>query len=130
MAEYKVYRGEDKLIEVTLTTIGGTAIDLDTLAGIHSYIKEEGGNILNKYSLNAEAGFDTLVKSDAANGKYQIKLQSAKTINATIGVYSVESKIQRTDAGFTDNSKMDVGVITDFIEISDSVSKEDNDLTT
>jgi len=129
MADYVLYRGEDKLIEVTIKDSAGSAVDLDTLDGIQAYIVDSRKSVLVKFSLNGESGFETLTKSDAANGKYQIRLQSDRTGNARLETYSIETKIQRTDAAYDNSSKMDVAVVDDFIEIKDASSKGDNDLT-
>ena len=124
-----IFRGEDKLIELEMEDENG-ALDLSTAVGIQCYILDAKTlkNVLDKFSLNSESGFGTLTVSDAANGKFQVRLESAKTITAELGFYSVEIKLETDDPTYNANTRHDVAVLGNVIRIEDSKSKEDTNL--
>ena len=124
-----IYQGEDKLFEVTITDPDLVAIDLDTIAGIIIYILDRHGNIVVKYSSNAQTGFETLTISDAVNGKVQFKLQSNITTTMVTGLVSADIKLEQEDAGYEDHTLHSVGVIIDIADIKETPTTAETDLT-
>ena len=125
----KIFQGEDKQFEVTLVAANSVAIDLDTLAGIVFFIFDENETVIAKYSENAATGFDTLTVSDAPNGKFTVKLQSAITTTANPGFLKGEVKEEVLDATYTSSSLHTIAVIDDLAELKIAVSTAARDLT-
>lgn len=119
----KIYKGEDKAINLTVKD-GGVAVDLDaTYDGILCYLYYYTGDILAKYSKNALAGFDDLTVTDSANGVFQVKLQSATTKTAKPGEIYAEIKTQASDIAYDSSSFHTIVNDIEIGKIIDSNSK-------
>lgn len=102
----KIYRGEDKKIELTILDNDCVAIDLTTALGYSIVIYQKGIEI-SKYSEPTQAGFDSITIVDALNGLVEINLQSAQTLLGKVNrdVF-IALKIQTVQATF-DNGTFD-----------------------
>lgn len=118
MAREIIYKGEDKIIDITLTS-GGVAITLSTLSGIVVVIyNKKTKKVLEKYSLNALTGYETLT---IVSNKIRINLDRAITINADDGDIDAEILEEVTTSGFEDGefrsiAVAEIGTITRTIQ--------------
>lgn len=117
-----VFKGEDKTITIILQNPDITAFDLNSVDGIIAHLKDEFGTILTKWSKNTLSGYDSLTVTDGTNGKFEILLQSKKTVNANVGVYTLEIKVQETNSDFDDLTQDTEGEILNFIEIKENTT--------
>lgn len=107
MARQTIYKGEDKVIDITLTN-NGTAITLSTLSGIVVILyNKKTKKVLEKYSLNSLTGYESLT---IASNKIHILLDRAITIDADDGDIDAEILEEVTTAGFEDGEFRSVAV--------------------
>lgn len=107
MARDTIYKGEDKIIDITLTS-DGTAITLSTLSGIVVllYMKKT-KKVLEKYSLNALTGYESL---SIVSNKIRINLDRAITIDADDGDVDAEILEEVTTSGFEDSELRSIAI--------------------
>lgn len=118
-----IYRGEDKTIDFTLKNADGSAVDLDDLLGLVVIIYQFDKKTLAKYSKNALSGYDTIDITDAAAGKFSVKLQAKHTRAANLTEVFVEIKTQATQSGFDENKIESVVSDQSIAIIKDSITK-------
>lgn len=129
MAKEKIFKGEDVTIEVELQQPSGAAFDISGAAGILAIIKDKSGNEVSKWSDTGISGTEVLVVTDGVNGKYEIKLESAKTLATPVGNIDLETMIEFTDVGFANNTRQRKIRKDDFAEIVESFTESFTDLT-
>lgn len=122
------YRGEDLPVTLTITD-GSNPVDLATLEGyIAIFYFAESGKVLDKFSKNTIAGYGDVEETDAPNGEFECKIQSAVTAAAEEGTVLVEVKTQTNDVEYTDNSFNTVVRDLEVCELCDAKSKDVTDL--
>lgn len=100
-----IYQGEDRVINLTLTSEAGPAIDINSLTGlVIFFVCTTGSKVWKKFSLNAIAGFDEISIVDAAAGQVSVKVQNADTVNAPEGSYQIEVKTSTENVDFNEAS--------------------------
>ena len=117
-----VFKGGDRVIEITLQNPDLTAFNLTGVLGVVAHLKDKFDTILTKWSKNPLPGYDSLTLTDALNGKFEVLLQSAKTVNAEPGVYVLDIKVQETNADFDYSTQDTEGTILNFIEIKENTT--------
>lgn len=100
MADSLIFKDTDTTVEITVKDEAGVAIDLTGFSGIVCNVFQDAGEI-DKFSLNAQAGFRTLVITDAVNGVFEIYLNAD---NLNVGAVDewlfYEVKTQAVNANF------------------------------
>jgi len=129
MAKEKIFKGEDRTIEVELQQPSGVAVDISGAAGVLAIVKDKSGNEVNKWSDQGVSGTDVLTITDGVNGKYEIKFESAKTLATPAGNLDIETMIEYTDAGFANNTRHRKIRQDDFAVIIESDTEDFTDLT-
>ena len=87
-----IIRDTDKTIVHILLDESGVVIDLDTLSGIIAKVFQKGTEI-DKFSLNAQTGFNTIEKTDPSNGILTFFL-NAENLRKAKAPYEVFYKIK------------------------------------
>ena len=128
MALHKILQGEDKTIEFAITD-GTDAIDLSTVAGILIKLVDETKNQIQIYNNPTRSGYKPIVITDSANGKIEIKLQSADTLTAKEGKLCAEVMIEIDDSGFDDSTIHNKNFVIAIAEIEESQTTGETDLT-
>jgi len=129
MAKDKIFKGEDVTIEVELQQSDGTAFDISGADGILAIIKDKSGNEVGQWSDTGIVDTEVLTVTDGPNGKYEINLESAKTLATPVGNIDLETMIEFPDAGFTNNTRQRKIRQDDFAEIVESFTESFSDLT-
>jgi len=110
-----IIQGGDYELDFVISDDAGTAIDLTTLAGyiVILYLKDKNNTVLQQYSRQTKPGFKSLTETDATNGKFQVKLQSADTKTGREEIIFAEVKIETADVTFDDNTlhNPDTGIV-------------------
>lgn len=126
MARTPIYKGDDKIIRVTLNESDGvTPIDLADLTGyiVILYYKI-GDAVVKKWSKNALTGYSDVTEVTPASGIFDIYLEAVDTKGLSIGDVDLEIKIQETNADFDNNTfhtivrGLEIGVIKEAISKS------------
>lgn len=107
MARQTIYKGEDKVIDISLTN-NGTAVTLSSLSGIVVVLyNKKTKSVLEKYSLNTLSGYESLT---IVSNKIHILLQRSVTISADEGDIDAEILEEVTTSGFSDNELRTIAV--------------------
>ena len=115
-----IFRGEDEKYQIEVKDTDGNILNLNTVSGIIAKILDRYGDCLVKYSRDTLAGFQDLTVTDATNGLFTFKFQSADNLLATLGTVDLEVKLQFTNTEYTSNTQMAVFIIKDFGEIKEA----------
>lgn len=115
----KIYRGEDKDIEVTIQDSSLAPIVISTLEGLLIYVDVD-GTVIARYSKNVIAGHGAITTINDAQGIVSVKLQESQTKNAKIGIVGVEVKISQTDVNYENNDKESTERVEEAAELVDA----------
>lgn len=103
--EVKVYKLEDKTIEIELLDENGDAIDLTTgFDNIVVFLRNADKTIMAKFSLTTTAGWGAITLSGTETGVLSFLVDSDTTKLATVGKKEVEVLLQKTDGAVPDGS--------------------------
>lgn len=92
------YQGESIPLTIIMTDRDGNALDLDDLDAIEINVYHENTRVvLAKYTL----AVGTVIKTDAANGICDVKINGTDTEDAIVGLYIIQAKTTETDADYT-----------------------------
>ncbi len=126
---YSIVKGADSPIKFQLKTAEtGLAFDLTTLAGfiIVLYYAAD-GKVIEKFSQNALAGYESIIPTDLSGGIFGCNLQSATTASLECGDIHAEIKTQSSDAAFDDSNfhsiihGIEIGTVVDSLTKSTMV---------
>jgi hypothetical protein len=100
MAEDIIYKDTDTTVQLIVKDKAGVVIDLTGFSGILARVFQDAGDI-DKFSLNVQAGFRTLVVTDAVNGEIEIYLNATNVNTGQVDkpLY-FEVKLQSVNANF------------------------------
>lgn len=107
MARQIIYKGEDKVIDISLTD-DGTSVTLTSLSGIVVILyTKKTKKILEKYSLNSLTGYEPLT---IVSNKIRIFLDRAITIGAEDGDVDAEILEEVANASFENNQLRSIAI--------------------
>ena len=94
-----IIKGTDNTIKITVRDASGNPVDIGTLSDLFATIFQKGRE-LQKFSLNAQPGFDDVEVVDAPNGIVHLHLDRASTrtgINGKDVFVEVKTVVVDTD---------------------------------
>ena len=103
MAIDTTQRGESREFEIQIVQSDGTTPeDLTAVINYIAVVHNQDGRELTKFTKLAITGetFELLEASDEVNGKFIIRLQASKTVDAEVGQLFVTTKLQKTNTDF------------------------------
>jgi hypothetical protein len=105
MADALIFKDTDTTVSITVKDDAGVAIDLTGFSGIVVRVFQDQGDI-DKFSLNAQAGFRSLVITDAVNGIFEIYLNADNLNGGTVDEWLFyEVKTQAVNANFDSSTE-------------------------
>lgn len=107
MARAIIYKGEDKIVSIGLTS-DGVPVTLTSLSGIVVvFYNKKTKKVLRKYSLNTLSGYDTLT---IVSNTIRINLDRAITIISDEGELDCEILEEISTVGFEDSEFRSIAV--------------------
>lgn len=98
------HTGQDFQVNVTVKAQEGGSISVADLQGLLIYIIHDKGKILKKFSQNTLTGFGAITLEQSGDDVLcKVQIERSDTIDADLGIYHVEVKIQTEDEAFTDD---------------------------
>lgn len=98
-----IYQGADQDITLVTKDSDGSLYDFSGADRLVVVVYYQGNEVLQKYSMNASAGWKTLDVTNAADGELSFKLQTSDTKNAKAGKIYAEIRAQFPDVDYDDN---------------------------
>lgn len=105
--EYLLPRGADQLFTIEVTDENDSAVDLTDFDKIFLIVYYKDREILQKFSVTTESGYNGAEIGGASNNELSFRLLSAETNLAKEGILYYEIRTQIADAGSTDDSIYD-----------------------
>lgn len=129
MAREIIYKGEDKVIRLTISQ-DGTPLDLSEFNGILVILYSKATDReIAKFSLNEREGYDEIALIDAgADGVLEINLQADDTRYAENGDVDAEIKVQQEDLDFSNDTFHTISRGIAIGEMRNSITKLIDDL--
>lgn len=106
MAREPIYKGDDKVIRVTMTDSDGlTPIDLADLEGYIAILYYRVGNlVIKKWSKNPLTGYSGITEVTPASGIFDVYLEAVDTKGLNEGDVDLEVKIQTENSAFDNDT--------------------------
>lgn len=100
------HTGEDFSIVSKLKNKDGSALVSADISGLLIFlIHSSSGQVVQKYSLNAQEGFNEINLTDNAGAvEAEIDIKREESLDFPIGEYKIEVKVQTSDVDFTDGN--------------------------
>lgn len=95
-------RGEDKIVLITLTDESGTVIDPASFVGLIVEVYQQKDKVIEKYSMNAASGYQTINNINSVAGTFEINLKRSTFQKYLQKKLLAEVKTSETNADFED----------------------------
>jgi len=121
------HTGQDFPLNVILKPQSGGAINVADIQGVLIYLIHEKGKILKRYSVNQIPEFGSISLEQSADDVLcEVKVDRSESINADLGIYHLEVKIQTEDDSFTLDQLHTIAIVEEVFMLEKAHSRSQN----